>query len=219
MRRVALAGIAIPLLITAVSCSSSGSSTGASSTSPTGPTSAAGASSSTGSTPTPTPTGGVDPNAPEVVEPGDIPDDQVFVRYTSPDRAVSVSVPEGWARTEQGGAVTFTDKYNSVTIRDAAGEAPTIASVTAGGLADVSSDPTFTSLHVTPIKRKIGDGVLATFEIGSAPNAVTGKKALLAAERYVFWRNGTQVVLTLSGAKGADDVDPWRTVSDSLVWA
>ena len=45
---------------------------------------------------------------------------------------------------------------------------------------------------------------------------MTGKKALLAVERYVFFRNGTQVTLTLSGAKGADNVDPWRIVSDSV---
>jgi hypothetical protein len=37
-------------------------------------------------------------------------------------------------------------------------------------------------------------------------------------ERYVFVHKGTAVVLTLSGAKGADNVDPWKTVSNSLTW-
>jgi len=60
---------------------------------------------------------------------------------------------------------------------------------------------------------------LATYEIGSPPNPVTGKKALLAVERYVFFHNGIDVILTLSGAKGADNVDPWRVVSDSITWA
>jgi len=59
---------------------------------------------------------------------------------------------------------------------------------------------------------------LARYEIGSAANPVTGKKALLAVERYTFAHNGTAVVLTLSGAKGADNVDPWMAVSDSLRW-
>ena len=86
------------------------------------------------------------------------------------------------------------------------------------GLADVSSDPTFHLVDVKPITRKAGTGTLATYEIGSAPNPVTGKKALLAVERYTFVHNGTAVVLTLSGAKGADNVDPWKIVSDSLTW-
>ena len=59
---------------------------------------------------------------------------------------------------------------------------------------------------------------MATYEIGSPPNPVTGKRALLAVERYIFFHNGTIVELTLSGAKGADNVDPWKAVSNSLTW-
>lgn len=163
--------------------------------------------------------GAVDPNAPEVVEPGDIPDNQVFVAFASAEGSYSVKVPEGWARTESNGVVTFTDKYNSIALQSTtATAAPTVSSVTSSGLADVASDPTFALTDVAPVTRKAGEGVLATFEIGSAPNPVTGKKALLAVERYVFFHNGTEVTLTLSGAKGADNVDPWKIVSDSLTW-
>jgi hypothetical protein len=38
-------------------------------------------------------------------------------------------------------------------------------------------------------------------------------------ERYVFFHKGKDVVLTLSGPKGADNVDPWRIVTDSLRWS
>jgi hypothetical protein len=162
---------------------------------------------------------GVDPNAPEVVEPGDIPDNQVFIAFTAPDGSFSLKVPEGWARTQQGAGVTFTDKYNTIAITSGpAAPPPTPASVTATGLADVASDPTFKLVDVQPVTRPAGTGVVARYEIGSAPNPVTGKKALLAVERYVFAHHGTQVVLTLSGAKGADNVDPWRTVTESLTW-
>ncbi len=165
------------------------------------------------------PAGAADPNAPEVVSPGDIPDNQAFVPYTPPDAAYSIKVPEGWARSTSDGAVTFTDKYNSIEARSRpAPAAPTVASVKASGLADVSSEPTFKLGKVTAVTRKAGVGVLATYTIGSTPNSVTGKKALLAVERYEFGHNGTTVVLTLSGAKGADNVDPWRIVSDSLTW-
>ena len=163
--------------------------------------------------------GGVDPNAPEIVEPGDIPDNQVFVAYSPPGATFSVKVPEGWAQTDQNGATVFSDNYNSITIESKPSSvAPTIDSVRADGLSDVASDPHFTLIDVTPVTRKAGDGVLATYEIGSAPNPVTGKTALLAVERYVFFHNGTEVTLTLSGAKGADNVDPWKTVTNSLTW-
>ena len=166
-----------------------------------------------------TPAGAVDPNAPEVVEPGDIPDNQVFIPFASADGIYTVKVPEGWARTETGGVVTFTDNYNSIALHSStAATAPTVDTVSATGLSDVSSDPTFTLIDVTAVTRTAGTGVLATYEIGSAPNPVTGKKALLAVERYVFFHNGTVVTMNLSGAKGADNVDPWRIVSDSLTW-
>jgi hypothetical protein len=154
-----------------------------------------------------------------VVEPGDIPDNQVFVPFPAIDGHSSIKIPEGWAQTQVGDAAVFTDKYNSISIQSVpSASAPTLDSAKGAGLADVASDPTFTLLDVKPVTRKAGAGFLATYEIGSAPNAVTGKKALLAVERYTFFHNGTTVVLTLSGAKGADNVDPWKVVSDSLTW-
>src|SRR5712692_5674130 len=38
--------------------------------------------------------------APEKNPPGDIPDDQVFVQYTSP-LSFSIKVPEGWSRVDR----------------------------------------------------------------------------------------------------------------------
>jgi hypothetical protein len=164
-------------------------------------------------------TSAVDPNAPEVVAPGDIPDDQVFVNYSPPGATFSVKVPEGWTRTTSGDSVTFTDKYNSITMSSMqAAAAPTVDAVRTHGMTDVSNDPTFTLGDVTTVDRTSGKGVLATYEIGSTPNSVTGKKALLSVERYFFAQGGHEIVLTLSGAKGADNVDPWRIVTDSLRW-
>jgi hypothetical protein len=47
---------------------------------------------------------------------------------------------------------------------------------------------------------------------------VTGKAGRDAVQRYVFFHNGTRVTLTLSGPQAADNVDPWRIVSDSVRW-
>ena len=196
---IATAGVALVLLASA--CSGSSSTT-----------------QPTGATPT-TVSGGVDPNAPEIVEPGDIPDNQVFIRYAAATGVYSIKVPEGWARTESGGVVTFTDKYNSIELRSSSAAAtPTVESVRADGLLDVSVDSTFTLLDVKPVDRSAGSGLLARYEVASAPNAVTGKRALLAVERYVFFHSGTVVTMTLAGAKGADNVDPWKIVTESLEW-
>ena len=177
-------------------------------------------SSTTASPASTTVAGAVDPNAPEVVSPGDIPDDQVFVAYTPPGASFSVKVPEGWSRSTSGGTVTFTDKYNSIEISSSEGtQPPTVASVKATGLDDVSGDPTYNLGSVQEVTRSGRPAVVATYEIASAPNEVTGKSALLAVERYQLEKNGTTVVLTLSGAKGADNVDPWKIVSDSVVWS
>lgn len=222
--RISLAMGALSLGVLATACGSSATTSPttspistASTTVMTVPSSGAATSSSPSAPINSTPTSAT--VAPEVVEPGDIPDNQVFVAFQSADGTYSVTVPEGWARTETGGVVVFTDKYNSVTISSMASTAvAAVDDVKTNGLTDVSSDPTFRLVDVQPITRKAGEGVLATYEIGSAPNPVTGKKALLAVERYVFNHHGTTVVLTLSGAKGADNVDPWKVVSDSLTW-
>ena len=159
----------------------------------------------------------VNPNAPEVVAPGDIPDNQLFVPYRPPAGAYTISVPEGWSRTESNTVVTFTDKYNSISVTSGpASVAPTVDRVRTSGLTDVAKDPTYRAGRVTAVKTSGGPAIHVTFEIGSAPNSVTGKKALLAVERYVYFAKGTQVVVTLSGAKGADNVDPWKIVSDSV---
>src|SRR5882757_7878445 len=61
--------------------------------------------------------------------PGDIPDNQAFVRFST--ATYSLVAPEGWARTTKGGRVTLADKYNSIGVEiSAAAKAPTVHSVT-----------------------------------------------------------------------------------------
>src|SRR2546421_6526246 len=108
MKRIALA-----LALALGACTGGGSKPAAS-----GPSPAAGSTpTSEASTSAPP---GVDPNAPEVNAAGDIPDNQVFVAYTPPSGGFSVKVPEGWARTEAGGAGTFTHKLNRVRLETVA---------------------------------------------------------------------------------------------------
>jgi hypothetical protein len=160
------------------------------------------------------------PNAPEIVAPGDIPDNQVYVPFSPAGAAFTVSVPQGWARSTDGAATVFSDKYNSVRIE--AQPAPASLDVTYAKTQEVPvlqrSVPDFALSGVTTVQRSAGTAVLLTYSASSAPNPVTGKSAVLAVERYEFAGHGQEVRLTLSGAKGADNVDPWKKVSDSFRW-
>jgi hypothetical protein len=161
-----------------------------------------------------------DPNAPEVNAAGDIPDNQVFVPFSPPGGGFAVSVPEGWARSSDGPATVFTDKFNSVRVESALRSAA--ADVAGTRSTDVpqlqGTVPGFVLGDVRTVSRAAGSAVLITYQADSAPNPVTGKSVREAVERYAFWRAGRQVVLTLAGPTGADDVDPWRIVTNSLRW-
>ena len=159
-------------------------------------------------------------NAPEINSAGDIPDGQVFVPYTPAGASFVVRVPQGWAQSAAGSAVVFTDKFNSVRIESVPrSQAPDVASARAQDVPQLqSSVPGFQPGQVTMVQRLSGPAVLITYQATSAPDAVTGKSVTEAVERYEFWLAGQEVVLTLSAPQGADNVDPWRIVTDSFRW-
>lgn len=175
--------------------------------------SSSGSSSSSSSSPP-------NPNAPEHTPPGDIPDNQAFVAYLPPGAGYSVKVPEGWSRTAAGGAVSFTDKLNTVRLeRATATAAPTVASVRNTVLPRLArAEQGFRAGTITVVRRRAGRALRITYTARSRPDPVTGKSRADAVERYVFFHNGREAVVTLSGPKGADNVDPWRTITDSLRW-
>jgi hypothetical protein len=161
------------------------------------------------------------PGASEQSPPGDIPDNQAFVRFTPSGANFSVKVPEGWARSTSGGSVTFTDKLNSIDIAEASARA--VPTVRAARQTDVpklaKSVNGFRAGTVTSVARPAGRAIRITYLAEAPANAVTGKSGTDAVERYVFFHRGHKLVLTLSGPKGADNVDPWKIVTDSVRWS
>lgn len=140
------------------------------------------------------------PNAKETSPPGDIPDNQAFVAYAG--SGFTVKVPEGWARKTTAAGVTFTDKLNSVAIaRPTAAKAPAVR----GG-------------HTSTVSRAGGKALRTKYPMSGATDPVTGKTHRNDVERYDFSRGGKHVVLTLSGAHGADNVDPWKIITNSFRW-
>ncbi|MER5959893.1 hypothetical protein [Streptomyces longhuiensis] len=177
-----------------------------------GSTSASGGGTSNSSGPAPAPT--------ESNPAGDIPDNQAYVVYKPAGGGFTVKVPEGWSRTTTGNAVTFTDKLNRIEIAPTnTSVAPTAGSVNTKTLPVLRKQvPGFRMGKVTTVSRQGGKAVLVTYRGDSAPDSVTGKVVHDAFERYAYSKNGHEVDLTLSGPVGADNVDPWRIVSDSLRW-
>ncbi|MFI6859541.1 hypothetical protein ACIBKZ_06475 [Streptomyces sp. NPDC050421] len=151
---------------------------------------------------------------------GDIPDNQAYVAYQPAGGGFTVKVPEGWARTTKGSTVTFTDKLNRIEITSGkAATKPTPQSVKSAVVPVLQRQlPKFQMGKVTIVSRPGGQAVLLTYRGNSTPDPVTGKVAPSAFERYSFFKSGQQVDLTLSGPVGADNVDPWRTVTDSFRW-
>ena len=169
--------------------------------------------SATGAAPTAHPT--------EFNPPGDIPDNAVFVDHVVPGSRVHFKAPEGWAQSSQGGTESFTDHYNSIAIQViSAAKAPSPASAKQVDVARLKSGQS--QLQLTGIdtvtRNGAGTAVRIRYLIDSKPDPVTGKVVRDAVECYEFWHRGQEAILTLTGPKNADNVDPWRTVSDSVSW-
>ncbi len=154
----------------------------------------------------------------EVSPAGDIPDNQAYVAYAPPGAGFSAKVPEGWARSTAGGATIFTDKLNSVRMESAKATQPlTVASVKTMDIPRLAKTvPGFKAGTVSTVSRAAGQAVKLNYEATSAADPVTGKRHRNAVERYVFGKGTTRATLTLTGPVGADNVDPWKIVTDSL---
>src|SRR5689334_2803126 len=157
--------------------------------------------------------------APEKNPPGDIPDNQVFVTYTSPD-GFSLKVPEGWSRTPIDHGVRFFDKYDEIdAVLGASSTSPTVASIRANEIPELEKGGH--AVKVTAVKEvKLGAGpaVRVSYVSNSSPNPVTNKQLRLEHERFILFKGGETITLDLAAPAGADNVDQWQLISNSLRW-
>ncbi|MDT5007135.1 MAG: hypothetical protein QOJ24_4311 [Mycobacterium sp.] len=209
MRRITrtVSGVATVLALAAVSAVVAVAGCGTSGTTPSGSATLSSSIAAGASTPKSNPA-------------GDIPDNQAFVPFSDPTGLFTVSVPKGWARSTDGAATIFTDRSNTVRIETRPlATAPNTESVDVDELPAIASSTAGYRLGmVTAVQRKAGPAMVIIYQGTSPRNPVTGKTGTDAIERYEFWRDGTEVILTLSGAVGVDNVDTWRTVTSSLQW-
>jgi hypothetical protein len=204
MRKPVAALVAVAALaLVAAGCGSNSSSS-----------SSSGHSSSSTTTPTKS-----NPKTAEASPAGDIPDNQAYVAYSPSGAGFAIKVPEGWAQAKAANVTTFTDKLNSISVEVVPAKAAlTAAEAKKVDLAKLSLQKGFSAQGVSAIHRNAGTAVRIKYMVDSKPDPVTGKVTKDAVERYVFFHNGKRVVLTLSGPKGADNVDPWKIVTNSVRW-
>ncbi|HWN51033.1 MAG TPA: hypothetical protein VNO18_14640 [Xanthobacteraceae bacterium] len=158
--------------------------------------------------------------SPEKNPPGDIPDDQVFIEYRSP-LGFSIKVPEGWARREAAGGVTFNDKYNTVEVTvEARAEPVTVNSVKNEQLAELRKNDKV-AIQATGVKSEklpAGTAIVVAYSSNSDLNAVTNKAIRLEDARYYFWKDGKLATLILASPYGADNADQWQLMAKSFRW-
>lgn len=150
--------------------------------------------------------------------PGDIPDNLAFVRYRNAAAGYAFTYPEGWARSEQGPAVTLTDKLNGIEADPTgAPAAPTVDAVRAQEVPRLqASQSAFELRTVEAVTLPGGTGVRVVYRRNSAPDPVTGRQVRDEVESYLVAAGGRQLRLDLYGPVGADNVDAYRTISRSL---
>jgi hypothetical protein len=204
---------AVPVALLATACSG-----GSSGTSPRAPIASSGTTSAT-AVPSPSVPAQQQSAVPaESNPPGDIPDNLAFVPYANASGRYRFTHPEGWAEQVNGTHVLFTDKLNGVTVDVGSATAPpTVASARRDDVPKLrASEAAFELRSVTAVTVPGGSGVRIVYRRNSAPDPVTGRQYRDEVERYELVSNGREVVMELFGPVGADNVDAYRTMVQSL---
>jgi hypothetical protein len=155
---------------------------------------------------------------PEISPPGDIPDNQVFITFKSPEGFL-LKVPEGWARTDGGKTTIFADKYDRIAVTAGELTGPLDTNFAKQTLVpEIIKGRAVKIVKVSELKLKGGAALKIAYTENSEPNSVTNKQIRMESERYYFVHAGKLVALELSAPMGADNVDQWKLISSSFRW-
>jgi len=162
-----------------------------------------------------TPVSAETPVAPEVNPPGDIPDNQVFIDFVSPN-GFAIKIPEGWARKDDGATTTFNDKYNHIVLTTVQGPTPNDQTALVHDV--LTSGRAVADISAKSMKAAGSTALVITYSSNSEPNAVTNKQVREENEKLIFAKADRRVEVTLSAPKGADNVDQWNLIAKSFRW-
>ncbi|SBW26991.1 hypothetical protein FDG2_5117 [Candidatus Protofrankia californiensis] len=150
--------------------------------------------------------------------PGDIPDNIAFIAYVNAAGGYSFVRPEGWAETTAGARVLFVDKLNGIAAETVGrSQAPSVADATAHEIPRLrSTQSAFEARSVDPVSLPAGSGVKIVYRRNSASDPVTGKQYRDEVEEYLITMGAKTIRLDLYGPVGADNVDAYRMITQSL---
>jgi hypothetical protein len=148
---------------------------------------------------------------------GDIPDNAVFLTYTSAAWQFVVQYIEGWQVTTQPDGVVIRDKDSSETIAVTQKPPNLDAWVTSKDLPALQAQPGFKL-----VKRnhaRVGSATLLhlVYHVLSAPDPVTGKQVPSTVDRFYLPGPGLAII-SLATPDGVDNVDAFRQIIGSFKW-
>ncbi|MEO8393039.1 MAG: hypothetical protein ABI700_08595 [Chloroflexota bacterium] len=158
----------------------------------------------------------------EVSASGDVPDNAVFVTYTSPSGAYSLQYVEGWTVAQQANdGVSITDIDSAQVV--------TITAMPSGNLTNyiIATDEPQLKTQTQDYKRvdlktvQVHNQpvVVLSYTSTSAPDPVTGKtRAVISLRYYLPGSNGKLAILTLTTPLDVDNVDAFNQVLGSFTW-
>ncbi|MFI5034954.1 MAG: hypothetical protein ACHQFZ_01975 [Acidimicrobiales bacterium] len=129
-----------------------------------------------------------------------------------------ISLPDGWSSRTSSSAIHFTSTVNSIDVSwrtDPAG-LPELSLARSDVAALRRSLAHFQFLSLHPVALAGGPAVLVEYRATSSPDPVTGRNYRLIVERFTFVKRTRVLILSLSSPIGADNVDPWRIISQSV---
>lgn len=160
------------------------------------------------------------PVAPEKNPPGDIPDTQVFVKYTSSKGGYELQTPEGWARTENGADVKFVDKFDGLQVNVInTKDAFTLDSISKNQVVNLTNTARAVKVKsVKAVKLAGQQAYVVSYDSNSEPDSVTNKQIRLENQNFYYYKNGNIAVVKVWAPFGADNVDQWNYISQNFKW-
>jgi len=151
---------------------------------------------------------------------GDIPDNQVFIKYTSKRHQYSLKIPQGWSITKYRSTTKITYNYDGVSVRiKKESDHLNFNNIKHIAIKSVKGSYNKASIKIVEkVTMKSLFAVKVTYKSNSKPSSVTGKSLRLENESYFFHKKGKLLELRFWAPVGTDNADQWKMILHSFVW-
>lgn len=181
-------------------------------------------SSGGGSTSGSGPDAGANPSSPFTPASGTAPTGVLFPVYTNKDAGYSFEYPGGWRIAEKGSEVRIARFGNAVTAvirpRPQApfykGYQKQLETMLKQHDDKIISKIDQPARAITVGKDKVTMAVIE--QVRPTGPGADAPKDTLVVNRYLFWKNGKLMLLSMSSVKGVDNNDAWNLMANSFKW-